>query len=58
MPFLLMKTNRSYLLDLGGWAKASQKIDSIMVFEIWQIPHFGQVVVCAGLGGVVLIKGG
>lgn len=58
MAFLLIRMNRSYLLDLGGWAKASQEIDSIMVFEIWQITHFGQEVVCAGLGGVAIIKGG
>lgn len=37
---------------------ASQEIDSIMAFEIWQISHFAQVVVRAGLGGVMIIKGG
>lgn len=58
MAFLLIKTNRSYLLDLGGWVKASQEIDSTMVFEIWHITHFGQVVVCADLGGVAIVNGG
>lgn len=56
MAFLLI--NRDYLLDLGRWAMASQEIDSIMVFEIWQISHFARVEVCAGLGGVMVIKGG
>lgn len=58
MTFLLIKINRDYQLDLGGWAMASQAIDSIMVFELWQISHFAQVVVCAGLGGVMITKGG
>lgn len=55
MAFLLI--NRDYLLDLGGWAMASQEIDSIMVFEIWQISHYHGWW-CAGLGGVMVIKGG
>lgn len=58
MAFLLIKINRDYLLDPGGWAMASQEIDSIMAFEIWQRSHLAQVVVCAGLGGVMIMKGG